>query len=138
MSRKIRKEGTVLHFWQTPEPKNLAKRYFILDSDFFDHPAVKALTPGELKVLLLLHAHCCGQESFAYSYAAAGQAGVSASTFKAALRRLQEAGFIVVASGKPQMTVNQITFSNSWKVTEPEIRPKAPRGAGAKNFKTRH
>lgn len=129
---KVKNEGTKLKSWQTPKLNCFARGFFILDFDFFDHPAVRVLTPSTLKVLMLLQAHACGNETFNYPYAAAELAGVSNSTYTTALNNLQEAGFIRVASGKPMMTSNQITFISRWKTTEPTKPPRKSRG---KSFK---
>ncbi len=128
MGKKKKSQGTKLKYWQTPDLDCWAKGYFLLDNDFFDHPAVKVLTPSTLKVLMLLQAHSCGNDTFTYPCAAAERAGVSETTFLAALTTLKDAGFINVVSGKEKMVSNQITFSARWKSTAPEKRPRKPRG----------
>lgn len=129
-----RKKGfTKLKPWQTPQEDNLAPSYGMLDTFFLDDERIKALTPSELKVLLAMILHSAGNETFLYSYAAADRAGIKGSTYRDALKRLQEDGFIRVKLSEVRVMnrypANEITWISDWKTrTPPENKPKRSRG----------
>lgn len=128
MSRGKTRPGTSMRPWQTPAEDNWARRYFLLDADFFEHPAVVALPNSALRVLLILQAHCAGNSAFTFPYKAAEKAGVSSTSFSAALRELESRGFVRITSGKANLTANQIEFVTAWKSTAPTPPKRKPRG----------
>ena len=133
MSSRKMKGFTKLKPWQTPQENNLAPSYGMLDTYFLEDERIKALTPSELKVLLAMILHCAGNETFFYSYIRAAEAGISGSTYKSALKKLQEAGFIRVKLSEVRVLnrypANEITWISDWKTrTPPENKPKGSRG----------
>ena len=119
--------------WQTPEKKNVAKRFFMADSDIFDNRVFQKLKPSARLIYLWLIGYSCGQQEFKCSYSQAENAGFKEKTFSEALKQLQALGFIKVISGKRKMEVNTIRFISDWKnesEDEPEDEPTKgkPRG----------
>lgn len=123
---------TKLKPWQTPREDNLAPSYGMLDTYFLDDERIQALTPSELKVLIAMILHSVGNETFLYSYVAAARAGIKGSTYNAALKKLQEAGFIRVQRSEVRVLgkypANEITWISDWKTRTPEKKPKGSRG----------
>lgn len=114
--------------WQTPAHDCRARNYVQVDVELFCHPAYIALHAKAKAALLFLMAHCAGQREFSCTYIQAERAGISPSSFAAALDELAAAGFIRVSSGRASMQKNVIAFINDWKDTAPGRRQNKPRG----------
>lgn len=106
--------------WTTPQTDaRKVMSWTAIDSELLSHPAVVALerTAFLVYIMLILEAH--GKREFSCPYATADKCGIGASSYDSALKELQEAGFIKVASGAATRQANAITFLNDWKSRNP-------------------
>ncbi len=106
--------------WTTPETDTRkVVSWTAIDSELLYHPAVAALERVSFKtyILLILEAH--GKQEFTCPYTVADKCRIPKSSYERALKELQAAGFIRVASGAATRQANTITFLNDWKSRSP-------------------